>query len=198
MKYGLSFADDHMRQMRERGKVAGSADRTLGWNHRMEFCIQHLAERFDDAWPHATKSLGEGVCAQNHQRASLGFAERFANSARMGTHQIDLQLPHLLGRNAHRSELAKAGVDAVSGRAGSYQALDDRARRVHARSGRGGEPHCLATQSDRVELSECKIVARQQDAHVWLRRGSGAVAATIIRLYFSGSNLGRPLLPQIT
>ena len=78
---GVAFADDDVREMRERREIAGSADGTLRGNHRMHFGVQHCAECLDDERPDAAQSFGESVGAQKHHRARFGFAERRADAA---------------------------------------------------------------------------------------------------------------------
>ena len=47
-------------------------------------------------------------------------------------HQIHLQLADLFGGNANAGQFAETGVDSVGGLAGSDQAINHRARSVHA------------------------------------------------------------------
>ena len=89
---GVAFADDDLREMRERREVAGRADGALRWNHRDALRVEHRAERFDGTWAHAAKSFGERVGAQQHHRARFGFAERSADAASVRAHEIDLKL----------------------------------------------------------------------------------------------------------
>ena len=48
LKFGAAFADDDLREVRERREIAGSSDRTLRGNYWMDSGVEHCAESFDD------------------------------------------------------------------------------------------------------------------------------------------------------
>ena len=94
--------------------------------------VKHRAKRFYCAWPHTAEPFCESICAKKHDRASFGFAERFANSAGMGANQIYLELANLFRGDADAGKFAETCVDAVSSLSGGYQSIDHSARGVHA------------------------------------------------------------------
>ena len=118
LRCGAAFADDDLREVRERREIAGRADGTLRGNYWMNFGVEHRAKRFDGCGADAAESFGERVGAEKHHRAGFGFAERIADAAGVRAHEIDLELADLFGGDADGGEFAEAGVDAVGGGAG--------------------------------------------------------------------------------
>ncbi len=172
----MAFADDDVREMRERREIAGCADGTLRRNHWMNFGVQHRAEDFDGFGSDAAEAFGERVGAEEHHRARFGFAERSADSAGVRADEIHLELSDLFGGDADGSELAEAGVDAVGGFAAGDDALDDGARGFHALDGVGSERNLCAMERDVIKLREREIVASELDCgwgrgHASLRSG---------------------------
>ena len=175
------FADHHLRQMRERREIAGSSDRALRRNHRVHSGVEHRAERFDGLRADAAEAFGQRIGAQQHHRARFRFAQRRADAASVRAHEIHLKLAHLFGRDAHRRELAEAGVDAVGGFARGDDAIDDRARSLHAFDRVGRQRDFLAAKRDVVQLREGQIVAGEfngmaaklEPRHASLRSGLG-------------------------
>ena len=160
---GVAFADDDVGEMREWREVAGRADGTLRRNYRMNFGVQHRAKDFDGFGADAAESFGERVGAEKHHRAGFGFAERRADSASVGAHEIDLELADLFGGDADGSELAEAGVDAVRGFAAGGDAIDDGAGGFHALDGVRSEGDFGAVERDVVKLREGEVVAGELD-----------------------------------
>ena len=72
----------------------------------------------------------------------------------MAANQIELQLADLVGGNAYVGELAEAGVDAISRRAGRDDAINNRAGGAHALRGGGCESDVNALRRDGVKLRE--------------------------------------------
>ena len=174
----MAFADDDVREVSERGEVAGCADGALRRNHGMNFGVEHRAERFDGFGADAAESFGERVGAEKHHRAGFGFAERSADATGVRANEIDLELANLLGGDADGSEFAESGVDAVGGFAAGDYAIDDGARGFHAFDGVGCERDFSAAERDVVELREGEIVACELDGgcgggHALLRSGFG-------------------------
>ena len=112
---GFAFANDHLRQMRQRSQVARRSDRTLRWDHRMNAPVQHCAKCLHDDRPHPTQALRQRVRAQQHHSPRFGFAERSAHTAGVATHQVELQLADLIRRDAHLGQFPKAGVHTIDG-----------------------------------------------------------------------------------
>lgn len=167
----LAFADDDLRQMGKRGEVSGSADGALRRDNRMDARVEHCAEGFDEDWADSAEALRKGIGAKKHHGASFRGGEWGADSASVGTHEIDLELADLFGRNTDRSELAETRVNAVGGLVGGDEALDDGARGVHARGSVRGEGDGLVMESDAIELVERKVVAGEKGGHEISLRG---------------------------
>ncbi len=100
--------------MRQRSKIAACANASLRWHHRMHAFIQHGADQVDHFRPHAGKSLGQRVGAQQHHGARLFLAQRLAHAYRMRADQVHLELPVLRRLNVHVAQLAHAGIDGIS------------------------------------------------------------------------------------
>ena len=196
-----------MGQWRE---VAGSSHGTLRGNHRVNSGVEHFAKSVDYVRANAAEAFGESVGAEEHHGAGFAFVERFANAAGMGAHEIYLQLCNLLRGDAHGSEFAEAGVDAVGGRAGGYEFVHHRARGFHALDGGRVKGDGFMLQRHGAQLFEGKIVASENYAHgitvvacvhdthdLLMPAGAARAAEKAVR-YFSGRSLGLPLLPQMT
>ena len=134
---GAAFANHHLGEVGQWREIAGSSHGTLRGNQRVNFGVEHFAKSVDYVRANAAEAFGESVGAEQHHGAGFAFAERFANAAGMGAHEIYLQLCNLFRGDAHGSEFAEAGVDAVGGRAGGYEFVHHRARGFHALDGGG-------------------------------------------------------------
>ena len=158
-KCGAAFADDDLREVRERREIAGRSDRTLRGNYWMDFGVEHFAESVDDLGADAAESFGESVGAEKHHGAGFGFAEGIANAAGVRADEIYLELRDLFSGDADGSEFAEAGVDAVGGGAGGDEFFDDGAGGVHAFDGGWVERDGVVVKRDGVQLFEGEIVA---------------------------------------
>ena len=134
---GAALADDDLREMREGSEIARCADRTLRRNQRMNFGVEHFAERVDNLRADAAEAFGERVGAEQHHGASFGSLSGVADSTSVRANEIDLELADLFGGDADGSEFAEAGVDAVGGGAAATSLFDNGAGSFHAFDGVG-------------------------------------------------------------
>src|SRR5262252_7106272 len=118
--------------MCKRSEIARRANRALRWNHRVNFVVQHVAERLHNRGTNATEALGKRVCAKKYHPTRFCPAKRFADAACVRTNKVYLELADLLGGNAHTGEFAEAGIDPVGGFAGRDKLVYDCAGSVHA------------------------------------------------------------------
>ena len=120
----FTLADDAEREVGQRREIAAGADGALLRDHRVHAAIQHVHERLRYQRSNPAIPERQRVGAQSHHDPRFGLRKRTAQPAGMAAHQVELQAVNGVIGNAHFTELAEAGIDAV-----------DRDAR------RGGTPH---------------------------------------------------------
>ena len=121
--------------MRERRKVAARADRTFGWDDRVNVSVEHLDERFNHDGTHAGKALGKRVRTNGHSGADYFFVERRADSGAVAEDEVAHQSCRLVGADGDVRKNAKAGVNSVNGRrAAREEIVNPSAAGVNARA----------------------------------------------------------------
>ncbi len=160
-----AFANHHLGEVGEWGEIAGSSHGALRRNQRMNFSVEHFAKSVDYVRANTAEAFGERIGAEKHHGAGFAFAERFANTAGVRSDEIYLQLCDLFRGDAHGSEFAEAGIDAVGGCAGGYEFVHHGARSVHALDSGRMERDGFVLQRHGAQLFERKIVASKNYAH---------------------------------
>ena len=112
-RFGLREAADGGRHMGERGKIAGSADRALLRDDRVDPGIQASEQALDQFDLRAGIVRGEGIGAQQHGGAGDVLGEGLADARGMGVDALALVLSHLRHQHALVLEQADAGIEGV-------------------------------------------------------------------------------------
>ena len=86
------------------------------------------------------------------------------HAARVAAHEVELQLADFDARDARRGHLAKAGVHAVDGSVGLYQALDHGPRGVHAFPRLGGNFRRGTIEDNAVKMFQRQALAVYRNA----------------------------------
>ena len=150
----LALADEHERQVRERGEVAARAHRALRGDDRVHAPVEHRDQSLERLEANSRETFREDVRAQQHERPGVAGLERRPDARRVRAHEIDLQLEQLRGRNVDVGEVAEAGGDAVD----DVAALDGRvhhsARGPHGVARRFCESHFAAVARHGLEPGE--------------------------------------------
>ena len=120
----VSFPDHRQRKVRERREVTGGAHTPLRRDVRVNAAVQHLGQQLGQHRPHATGAAHQHVGAEQHHRAHGFDVQRIADAGCVAADQIELELPGLLGRDPHMSELSKTGVHAVDRLAARNRGFD--------------------------------------------------------------------------
>jgi hypothetical protein len=151
--------------MCKRSEIARRANRALRWNHRVNFVVQHVAERLDNRGTDAAEAFGKRVCAKKYHAARFRAAKRFADATCVRANEVYLELADLLGGNAHTGEFAEAGIDPVRGFAGRDEFVHDSTGSVHALDCGRRERHFFVMCDNGMHLLEGKIVSGEFDWH---------------------------------
>ncbi len=101
--------------MRQRGQVAGRADRTFGRDPGVNFGIDHGNQRLNDAQADAGETARQAVDFQHHHQTHNVVIQRLADARRVGEHQRTLQVFQIVSGDARLRQQAKTGVDPVGG-----------------------------------------------------------------------------------
>ncbi len=129
----LAFADDAERQVGQRGKIAGGADRAFRRDHGVHAAIQHECQGLGKDGADAAVPKCQRIGAQGHDDSRFGFRERWAEPAGVAAHQVELQAGEFVIGDADFAELPEAGIDAVDRDVMLGDVLDHCARGVHLR-----------------------------------------------------------------
>jgi len=118
----------------------------------MDAMAQELAQRSNDARPHAGIPESEAVRAQQQDAARFGGVERLADAARVTPHNVQLELPRLLGLDSFACEAADACGHSVHHSLLSDHSLDRRARPRHEAMGAPPEHHGPITKDHIIKI----------------------------------------------
>ncbi|MGY3563927.1 hypothetical protein ACVWXP_007196 [Bradyrhizobium sp. USDA 4463] len=119
--------------MRERGEIAGGADRTLLRYQRIHALRQHGLQLLDHVAAHAGGAAPERDDFQRDHQPDDRLGRRRADAAAMRDDEIALEQRGLLGGNALRGQLPEAGVDAIDRGSRLSSVRDDRRSRLDTR-----------------------------------------------------------------
>ena len=162
---GGPLADHHRREMRERRKVAGSADRSLDRYLRQDAAREHVFNAVDELQPDPRRATAEAEDLQGHHQPDVRIREAVAKPDAMRPDQVALQGLDLIGRNADPGELPEPRVHAVDG------AVAPRALPEPFGRGRDGKPAARidarrrAGAIDALELGEARFARMQRLGH---------------------------------
>ncbi len=160
----LALADERQREMRQRRKVAGGADRATARHDRQDASVEEREEQLDGLDASARVPLRERVRAEEHRRADDLGRIRVADAARVGAEQPQLQLGGLLLRDRDGHEAAEAGVDAVGVLAAPVRgALDELAGSAHPLPGLVGQLGAGSVDGHSPDVVNGQVVAREAD-----------------------------------
>ncbi len=110
--------------MRQWRQIAACPHRSLLWNHWVHAGIQQIDQQLQQFRAHTAEPLRQNVGAQKQHGPRLRFGERFAHSACVAAHKVDLQLCKLVAGDAYICQLAEPGVHAVHSLSGSENVLN--------------------------------------------------------------------------
>ncbi len=99
--------------MRQGGQVAARAERTLLGDERVNPPVEHFQQQAQRRLTDAGMALGQGVGADQHQRARGGLIEQVAHPHRMADEDIPLELLDLFLRDDPVFERAEAGRNPI-------------------------------------------------------------------------------------
>ena len=92
LEFGLAFADQHQRHVRQRRQVARSAHAALRRHHRRDAAVQQIAKAFGHQRADAGEALGQHVGADQHHGAHHFARQRLAHAGRVRADHVALQL----------------------------------------------------------------------------------------------------------
>jgi hypothetical protein len=147
---GLTFADEHERDMGQRREVARGPHRALGRDNRDHVALEHRQQQLDDLRAHSGVPPAQRCDQQREHSAHDLSRQRGAGADGMRAHEVELQSRGVVGADAHAGQVADAGGDAVDRASGSQRAVDHRTRAGDPcavlsgqRRGRGAPRHAL-------------------------------------------------------
>ncbi len=151
-----ALAHQRERAVRERGEVAGAAERAVLRHYRRDAGREQPGEQLGGLAADAGVAGGEGREPEQHQAAHDLALDRRAGAGGVRAHQRPLQLRAHLGGDVAGGEGAEAGGDPVGRRRARGELLDDGARPVDGREGLGAQGHWGAAASDRDDVPEAQ------------------------------------------
>jgi hypothetical protein len=121
------LADAHQRgrEMRERRKIAGSADRALGGNDGQCIMTERAEQRLDYDRTHARSAARQARRLHRQDQPDHVIGQGRAGSDGMREDEIALQRREIAIGDAHAGELAEAGIDAIGHGPGRNDVIDD-------------------------------------------------------------------------
>ena len=158
----LAFADDAEREVGQRGKIAGGADRAFGRDHRVHAAIQHECQSLGKDRAHAAVSKCQRIGAQGHDDSRFGFGERWAEPAGVAAHQVELEACDFVTGDAHFAEFPEAGIDAVDRDVMFGDVLDDCARGIHLRDRGRSDLHLRGGVGDGGDFPQREGLSTEQ------------------------------------
>src|ERR1700757_4614830 len=99
--------------MSQRRQIATSSNRSLFGDDWMDSAIEHLTQKLNHLQTNAAKAERENVCAEQHHCTHLRLRQWRADSARVTSNKIELQIAEIVSWNPHVRELAKPSGDTV-------------------------------------------------------------------------------------
>ncbi len=158
-----SLADQREREMRQRREVSARAHAALLRNRRKESRVQHAGEQVREVDARARKALGDDVRAQQHHRADFALREQVADTGRVASHEVHLELGEPVRWDRDLRELAEAGRHAVRDGTARHEAIDDGARRRRPLACARRDRHARAIARDRRHLFDRERIAVDDD-----------------------------------
>ena len=113
----FAHADDREGEVRQRGEVAGCAQRTLLVHHGQHVLVEHVDEALQGAQLYAGMAIGEGLRLQQEHELHNLRTHGVTGAAGVGHHQVVLQLAQVLPGNGDIVQGAETGGDAIYGTA---------------------------------------------------------------------------------
>ena len=148
---GFALAHHHRRHMRERRKIAGSADRALFRDDRDDALFQHASISANDVRPDAGSAAPERDELQRHDQADDVFGSGSPTPQQCDRIRLRCRVATSAACDLDRGEFAEAGIDAID-RLVAGGDLGDARRRLGDAGVEGRiEPCRLAVPVDRFE-----------------------------------------------
>ena len=88
---GVALADEHERQVGERGEVAARADRSAARHARVDAAVEEVEQPLERRAADAGEALGQHVGAERHRRTHGPNRQRIADAGGVAAQQVDLQ-----------------------------------------------------------------------------------------------------------
>ncbi|MCY1172819.1 hypothetical protein D9M73_129630 [compost metagenome] len=153
--------------MRQRGEVAGSADRALQRDVRVDLGVDQGEQRVDHLAADAGEAARQAVDLEQHDQAHHGVVQRLADAGGVRQHQRTLQVFQVMAGDAGRRQQAETGVDAVGGAVFREDLLDTSDAVVDLLIGAGIQLEFYRLLVDRTQLSQGQGAGLQgQFSHV--------------------------------
>ncbi len=150
----LAFANQAERYVCERREIAGCADGAARGNDRQYVALEQRQQRLDDLGSRAGEASGKGVRFQQEDEPHDTVRQRLADPARMAAHEIELQLAHLVGRDALVRECAEPGRNAVAHSIAAHCVAHGLDAPKHRRTRVRGERDCERLRYERTHIVE--------------------------------------------
>jgi len=109
--------------VRQRGEIAGRAQRSLLGHDRVDTLAQQFQQRVDDQRAHTGEALGQRVGAHDQHGPHRRLVGQRADARRMAAQQVHLERSRLLRADQLLLERAEAGRDAIGDLARRHQPL---------------------------------------------------------------------------
>ena len=125
---------------------------------RVDAAVEHVAEEVDDLRTDSRPACRERVRAQEQDRSHRLLGEERADADRVAAHEVALQGPELLVRDADGREVTEARVHAVHGVVLLGDLGDDPRRLLHLPLGGAVQAHRDVASRDGDDVGDGEIV----------------------------------------
>jgi hypothetical protein len=129
----------------------------------MHAAVHHVAEQVDDLRAHAGSACRKGVGPEHEDRPHDVLWQGRTDADRVATHEIALQGPKLVVRDAHGRQIAEAGIDPVHGLVGASHVGDDLRGLLHLPLRRPVEADSGVAARDRDDVGDREVVTGEPE-----------------------------------
>src|SRR5262249_40885360 len=103
-------------------------------NNSVHTVVEHLGKQLDDLPTDSAEAQRQHVSPEQHHCAHLRFRKRPANSARVTTDKVQLELPQFVLWHSNIREFTETSVDAVNHGVARNDLFDNFARSSNTRT----------------------------------------------------------------
>ena len=155
----FAASEQHKAHMRQRGQIAGRAQRALLRDHGRHAAIEHRDEHLHQQRPHTADANTERVCAEQHDPAHDLLRIRVAGAGAVAENEIRRELVAQLLRHGDGGKISEAGRDAVGDPLLRSDFFRQRAGGAHRLHGAGRDRDLCAAAADGDQLLQRQIMA---------------------------------------